>query len=165
ADTGPFFHNNSVETIEGAVAFYTGDAFNSSPSGRFLRGCNSDDPPVCRDPKAINLDATQVVAVAAFLRVINALDNIRELNKLLGAVERNELLAGEHPQDVVKRAANDIDDAIEVLAGGGLHPDAVRALKEARKLTLEASEHAPGRMRLAKRALKAINRAKTRMLS
>ncbi|MDH3441787.1 MAG: hypothetical protein OEM63_13595, partial [Gammaproteobacteria bacterium] len=26
ADTGPFFHNNSVETIEGAVAFYNGDA-------------------------------------------------------------------------------------------------------------------------------------------
>ena len=31
ADTGPFFHNNSVETIEGAVAFYNGDAFNNSP--------------------------------------------------------------------------------------------------------------------------------------
>ena len=164
ADTGPFFHNNSVETIEGAVAFYTGDAFNNSPSGRFLRGCNSDDPPVCRDPKAVNLDATQVVAVVAFLRVINALDNIRELNKLLGAVERNELLAGEHPQDVVKRAVNDIDDAIEVLAGGGLHPEAVRALKNARELTVEASKHASDRMELAKRALSAINQAKSRIV-
>ncbi|MGH8645830.1 MAG: hypothetical protein ACREX4_15755 [Gammaproteobacteria bacterium] len=164
ADTGPFFHNNSVETIEGAVAFYTGDAFNNSPAGRFLRGCNSDDPPVCRDPKAINLDATQVVAVAAFLRVINALDNIRELHKLLGAVERNELLAGEHPQDVVKRAVNDIDDAIEVLAGGGSHPEAGRALKHARELTVEASKHAPDRMKLAKRALKAIKRAKNRIV-
>jgi hypothetical protein len=63
-----------------------------------------------------------VKAVAAFLRAINALDNIRELNKLLGAVEANVLLAGEHPADVVKRAVHDIDDAIMVLQDGGLHP-------------------------------------------
>lgn len=31
ADTGPFFHNNSVETIEGAVAFYNSPVFNNSP--------------------------------------------------------------------------------------------------------------------------------------
>ena len=36
ADTGPFFHNNAIETIEGAVAFYNGDSFNDSPSGQFL---------------------------------------------------------------------------------------------------------------------------------
>ncbi len=34
ASTGPFFHNNSIETIEGAVAFYNGDSFNKSPAGR-----------------------------------------------------------------------------------------------------------------------------------
>ncbi|MCH8073973.1 MAG: hypothetical protein IIA09_18735, partial [Proteobacteria bacterium] len=36
ADTGPFFHNNSVETIEVAVAFYNGDAFTNSPAGQLL---------------------------------------------------------------------------------------------------------------------------------
>src|SRR5947209_3881127 len=36
ADTGPFFHNNAIETIEGAVAFYDGDSFNNSPAGRDL---------------------------------------------------------------------------------------------------------------------------------
>ena len=56
------------------------------------------------------------------------MDNIRELNKLLGAVEANVLLAGEHPADVAKRAVNDIDDAIMVLKDGGLHPDAVQQL-------------------------------------
>ncbi|MGH2652652.1 MAG: hypothetical protein ACRDHK_15750, partial [Actinomycetota bacterium] len=70
ADTGPFFHNNAIETIEGAVSFYNGQAFNNSPSGRFLA---SSDP----NGVGIRLDATQVVAVAAFLRVINTLENIR----------------------------------------------------------------------------------------
>ena len=65
ADTGPFFHNNSVETIEGATAFYNGDAFNGSPAGQLLVGATGS---------GINLEATQVVAVAAFLRAINALE-------------------------------------------------------------------------------------------
>lgn len=30
ADTGPLFHNNAIETIEGAVGFYNGAAFNNS---------------------------------------------------------------------------------------------------------------------------------------
>jgi hypothetical protein len=153
ADTGPFFHNNSVETIEGAVAFYNGDAFNNSPAGQFLSGGSG---------RAINLDATQVVAVAAFLRVINALDNIRELNKLLDAVKNNELLAGEHPQDIVKRAVNDIDDAIGVLSGGGLHPEAVGRLQKAREFTVEAARFSTKRrLDLARKAIVRINQAKT----
>ena len=164
ADTGPFFHNHSVETIEGAVAFYTGQAFNNSPSGRFLRGCNNSNPPVCEQERAIDLDTTQVISVAAFLRVINALENVRELNKLLGAVHRNEFLDGEHPQDVVTRAVNDIDDAIDVLKGGGLHPLAVKDLKTARKLTVKASKKPSRRISLSKRALSVINRAKKRIV-
>ena len=76
ADTGPFFHNNSVDTIEGAVAFYNGDAFTASPAAQLLIGATGS---------AINLDATQVVAVAAFLRAINALENIRSSNELLAS--------------------------------------------------------------------------------
>jgi cytochrome c peroxidase len=38
ADTGPFFHNNAVETIEKAVNFYHSGAFNRSPAGPFLGG-------------------------------------------------------------------------------------------------------------------------------
>src|SRR5438094_3254292 len=53
ASTGPFFHNNAIETIEGAVAFYDGDAFNNSPAGRFLA---SIDP----QGKGIELDGTQI---------------------------------------------------------------------------------------------------------
>ena len=155
ADTGPFFHNHSVATIEGAVAFYNGDAFNNSPAGQAIRGSAN---------KAINLDATQVVSVSAFLRVINALHNIDELNDMLGAVARNEYLDGEHPDHVVKRSINDIDDAIMVLAGGSLHPDAVSDFKKARALAEEAVQYPSRRIRLAEQAQKAIARAKSHLV-
>ena len=57
ADTSPFFHNNTVETLEAAVAFYNGDTFNESPAGQLV---------ITASGSGINLDATQVVAVAAF---------------------------------------------------------------------------------------------------
>lgn len=152
ADTPPFFHNNAVDTIEGAVGFYNSDAFNNSPSGQFLGGVTG--------ARGIDLDPDQVTAVAAFLRVINALDNIRELNKLLDAVARNVLLAGEHPQAVVKRSVNDIDDAITVLKDGGLHPEAVGELTKARELVVEAAAYPARRIALAKQALTAISAAK-----
>src|SRR6058998_1260093 len=76
AGTGPFFHNNSIETIEGAVAFYNGDSFNKSPAGQILAQA---DP----NGVGIELDGTQIVAVAAFLRVLNALENIRQSLELL----------------------------------------------------------------------------------
>jgi cytochrome c peroxidase len=56
ADTPPFFHNNVVTTVEGAVEFYSGEEFRASGSG----GLN------------INLRQDQSADVAAFLRVINA---------------------------------------------------------------------------------------------
>ena len=156
ADTGPLFHNHSVATIEGAVAFYNGDAFNNSPAGVAIRGGAT---------KAINLDATQVVSVAAFLRVINALHNIDELDDMLGAVARNEYLDGEHPEHVIKRSLNDIDDAIMVLAGGSLHPDAVGDFKDARVLAEEAVQYPSRRIKLAERAQKVIARAKSRIVN
>jgi len=151
ADTGPFFHNNAVATIEAAVDFYDGDTFNNSPAGQGLARATGGP---------IRLDATEVSAIAAFLRVINALSNIDELQGMLGAVERNERTDGEHPQDIVHRAVNDIDDAIRVLNEAGLHPDAVVDLREARELTIEADRHPAQRMDLARRALKAVNRAR-----
>lgn len=121
ADTGPFFHNNSVETIEGAVAFYNGEAFNNSPSGLFLAGI---DP----NGVGIQLDATQVVAVSAFLRVINALENIRISIDLLTRRTSASL----------RRAVFETEDAIDVLRGGGLHPGAVAHLVEAKRLARKA---------------------------
>ncbi len=122
ADTGPFFHNNSIETIEGAVAFYNGDAFNNSPAGALLIGATGS---------GINLDATQVVAVAAFLRAINALENMRSTMDVLEGIRDGEVRGGEFMDRAFARSAADIDDAIMVLTGGGIHPEAVAHLEDA----------------------------------
>lgn len=127
ADTGPFFHNNSIETIEGAVAFYNGDAFNNSPAGQLIAGATGS---------GINLDGTQVVEVAAFLRAINALENIRVSIEHL---ERAAELEREPARQALRIAVAETDDSIAVLAGGGLQPDAVAHLREARRLTERAA--------------------------
>lgn len=152
ADTGPFFHNNSVETIEGAVAFYNGDAFNNSPAGQLITGATGS---------GINLDGTQVVEVAAFLRVINALESVRV------AIERLEQ-ATTHSRDSAKQALRfamaEIDDGIAVLAGGGLHPEAVAPLREARRLADLAGRSWFRRSKLSRDAIAELQRARAELV-
>jgi cytochrome c peroxidase len=132
ADTPPFFHNNAVATIEGAVAFYNGAAFNNSPAGQLLAGATGS---------GINLDATQVEAVAAFLRVINALENIRAGVDLL---ERGD----------PRLAVEETNDAIMVLAGAELHSGAIAHLREAKRLAERAkSRQAVGALQAARAEL------------
>jgi hypothetical protein len=109
ADTAPFFHNNASATLEEAIAFYNSPVFNNSPAALGLGG-------------AINLNATQVLEVAAFLRVINAMENIRSAIAIL------QQTALRH------RAVREIEDAIAVLHGGGLHPETVTLLEAAQSL-------------------------------
>jgi mono/diheme cytochrome c family protein len=157
ADTGPFFHNHAVETIEGAVGFYDGEAFNNSPAGRFLK---STDP----NGAGIELDATQIVAIAAFLRVINALENIRSSvdcltrSAAMGFAERQEALR------LLRLAAHDTNDGIRVLSGAGLHPEAVADLVTARGLAERAATSLFGRRRLTREAIQAQERARSRMI-
>ncbi len=145
ADTGPFFHNNSVETIEGSVAFYNGDAFNDSPAGQLVAGATGS---------GINLDGTQVVAVAAFLRVINALENIRETIALM---ERSMQASPERARVFLGRALEETGDPIFVLRAGGLHPEAVGHLEVSRDLIQQAlvlysSNQVEGAIRAQERA-------------
>lgn len=157
ADTGPFFHDNAVETIEGAVAFYNGQAFNNSPAGRFLASL---------DPQrvGIRLDATQVVAVAAFLRVINALENIRQSIELLN--QSTALGASERAQAtrLLKRAGKETEDGIAVLAGGGLHPEAVAHLGAAKRQIGRAVHSSLRRDRLAREAIEAHGKARAQLI-
>jgi cytochrome c peroxidase len=140
ADTGPFFHNNIKETIEDAVDFYNSDEFNN-PRQASAR---------------INHDDTQVTAVAAFLRVINAIENIRSTNqKLENAEEASGLNQAQKHLDL---AIAEITDAIEVLSGGDLHPDAVKDLEKARKDVVDAKKI---KNNLARNML--INKARTRV--
>lgn len=123
ADTGPFFHNNSVETIEAAVAFYNGDSFTNSPAGQLLINATGS---------GINLDATQIVAVAAFLRAINVLENLRVSVELLDQASGLADPASLKIDGLLLRASAETDDAIQVLAGGGLDAESISRLHAAR---------------------------------
>lgn len=155
ADTGPFFHNNSVETIEGAVAFYNGDAFNNSPAGALIVGATGS---------GINLDATQVVAVAAFLRVINALENARASDELLVNVYPTPAISAERQKTLLERATFEIEDAIAVLSGAGLHPHAIEHLRSAQDEVQTAVDRSAGRKGRVRKAREHIAEAKNRMV-
>jgi mono/diheme cytochrome c family protein len=150
ADSGPFFHNNAVETLEGAVAFYDGAAFNNSPAGRAVGG--------------IALEATQIVAVAAFLRVLNALENIRSGRGSLESALRLGYFERRRADTLVRRALVDTGDAIEVLAGGGLHPQAVLQLERARAAAEAARGNLLGRRGQLERAVAALDAARAQMI-
>ena len=153
ADTGPFFHNNTIQTIEGAVGFYDGESFNNSPSGRFLAGT---DP----EGVGIELDGTQIVAIAAFLRVVNTLENIRQSNQSLTQVGTLGFFERTRGRELLGRAANETADAIAVLSAGGLHPDAVLILERARDLIARSVRSPFNRRGLAREAIREQERAR-----
>jgi hypothetical protein len=156
ADTGPFFHNNAVETIEGAVAFYNGDAFNKSPSGLALAKT---------DPRGIGirLDATQLVAVAAFLRVVNALENIRQSIELLEAGAGKGFGDRKEARELLERAVSETRDSIQVLESGGLHPEAVAHLRSAARLADKAARSFFLRGGLARQAIDEQRKARAQL--
>ena len=155
ADTGPFFHNNAIETIEGSVAFYNGDAFNNSPAGQLIQQATGS---------GINLDGTQVVEVSAFLRVINALENIRQSIELLEPVARKSHQTVEQGLRLLDLAARETEDSIMVLSAGGLHPEAVQHLKEALRLTRKAKRSIFSKSHLARQAIELQQKARAELV-
>ncbi|TCK18226.1 cytochrome c peroxidase [Thiogranum longum] len=119
ADSGPFFHANQIDTVEGLIAFYT--------SKRHLRN-GEVLPPI------VEMNGSQVANVGAFMRVLNADENIRSAIEL---IKQAELLYNRSDRNTnLKIAVSEIDDAIEVLQGGNLHySDALPALKKARRFS------------------------------
>jgi hypothetical protein len=130
ADTGPFFHNNSISTIEGAIAFFNSDAFNNPPGFGALIG-------------GIRLEPTEIEAVAAFLRVINALENLRSSKDLAKRAKAARTKSSD-ARELLTLSISEIEDATEVLKGGGLHPETQGKLQ--RVVTLyESAIRIPGR--------------------
>ncbi|MDD2760716.1 MAG: hypothetical protein PHH11_10545 [Methylomonas sp.] len=107
ADTAPFFHNNAVSTLEEAIAAYNSDAFNTSP-GSLSKGLD----------RKVKLDSTQVVAVASFLRAVNALENIRLSDRLDN--QARQINNNTTARELAKLASEENKDAIEVLKEGKL---------------------------------------------
>ena len=161
ADTAPFFHNNSVTTLEGAVGFYDGDAFNESPAGVFLK---SIDP----NKKGIEIDTTQIQAITAFLRVLNAIENIRQTSTLLDETLMRPPPRRETPRELLTRARQLLEGALRVLGqggSGGLTAQAASAqLNAALRLIERAADyHEPPRS-VIDEALAAVKRARSELM-
>lgn len=155
ADTPPFFHNNSIKTLEGAIAFYNGDSFNNSPAGQLIVNATGS---------GINLDATQVDAVAAFLRLINALENIRRSTELLKSFVKNEFLGDVAFDDLTFVAAEEVNDAIMVLSEANLQPRALIKLRNAIRLVKKANNSYPPKRDLIKKALAQLENARNELI-
>ena len=129
ADSGPFFHNNSAATIEDAVHFYTTTTFSGPPPAL-----------------PFDFSGAQINQVAAFLRALNALENIRSSNLYSEQAQREvQKLA----RQTVKLVVAETEDALQVLTDGplDLSPDAVDLLEEALDLEMEADKTAAARQR------------------
>jgi hypothetical protein len=133
ADTGPFFHNNLAATIEDAVSFYGSSAFNSSPGVGGPLGVGF-----------ISLSSEDINAIAAFLREINALENIRATQELVDFVKANEFAP--KTGDLLSLAMAETDDALQVLVApsGNLSAAATHDLNTAKQTILIAQANPAG---------------------
>ena len=150
ADTAPFFHSNVVNTIEEAVNFYNSTQFNNAPGfGANIGG--------------INLEATEVAAVGAFLRVINALENIRSAVNMETRARNAKFL--NDAVDLLKLSISELTDAVDVLHGAGLHPEAQIKLRRAIELDQQAmtTSSRSARQALIDEAIALKNAARTDM--
>jgi hypothetical protein len=131
ADTGPFFHNNVfLSGIEGAIAFYSSPAFAASPLGPLLN---------------IQMTQPDINDIGAFLRALNAAENVRQIRKRVVHV-RDVRSAGNTA--ILNVAIADCQDALDDLlqrrVGTSstittLNPNAVQALQTI-KQTLETAK-------------------------
>ncbi len=122
ADTAPYFHNNSVSTLEEAIAAYNSDAFNQSPGSLTSKAHD----------RRVKLDATQITAIASFLRAINALENIRQSNRLDN--QAKQIANSATARELAKLGLKENLDAIQVLKDGkvlGGYAQAIQKLESA----------------------------------
>jgi hypothetical protein len=123
ADTAPLFHNNSASNIEDAVAHYASENFRTSPAG----------------PLNIQLSEGEQRDIAAFLRVLNAGENIRQVRKRLEFV-RNNRSSGN--TKLLTVALADTQDALDVLVERSLNPTARQALSTVKQTLIIAQANA-----------------------
>jgi cytochrome c peroxidase len=120
ADSGRLFHNGAVATVEEAVAIYNLEIFNESETGSALAR---------RFGHPTDLDPQEVLDIAAFLRVINARDNILQTQKLLNIATKAGSWNRARASQALLEAWHETEDAILVLQGANLHPIAVASLR------------------------------------
>ena len=100
------------------------------------------------------------MAVAALLRVINVLENERSARDLIDRIKIATSSA--QAKELAALAISEIDDAVEVLVGGGLHRKAQKEFVKARGNAQKAGDanNASGRITEANKALGNLTTAK-----
>ena len=129
ADTPPFFHDNSADTLEEVVDFYRSDVFGRSNSG---------------GGDAFFMSDQQRDQLAAFMRALNVLENIREATAAIDSLPRSLVLS--RPR-IINDAQLQVRDAIRVLGQGNIRPyrrTALPALQQA-QLKLQARQTSAAR--------------------
>ncbi len=117
ADTAPFFHHNNLGSegpsinFPGAIAFYSSDAFNSSPAGQKL---------IAQFGTPITLPNNSVVDIAAFLRVLNTFFNLDLATQRLQASKRLNSDYWDYRSDLqrglLSLGRKEVADALRVLS-------------------------------------------------
>lgn len=121
-DTAPFFHNNSADTLEDVVDFYRSAVFSRSISGA---------------SNAFVIDDTQRNQLAAFMRALNVLENIRSATASIDSLPDARVLA--RPR-IVNDARQQVQDAIRVLREGNIQPYRTTALPALQRASIELLE-------------------------
>jgi hypothetical protein len=138
ADTGPFFHNHMSPDLESAIAFYGSDSFKNGLAPKAVPIQISADP---ADP--------EVQAIGAFLRVLNALENIRSS---IQVAERGRTMTRVADlRDLARLSLAETTDALEALSKGAFVNHAEPVIRSARtrllaaKVALEVAHRLPVR--------------------
>ena len=106
----------------------------------------------------IRIETTEVAAIAAFCRVLNALENIRsaiEFAEFARDAPKKPRTAGA----LIELALADVEDAIEVLDCGGLHPRAQQNLRTAQELLTQKKKKSKVKKKVIQPGLDALARA------
>ncbi|HFE39617.1 MAG TPA: hypothetical protein ENK06_14580 [Gammaproteobacteria bacterium] len=149
ADTAPYFHHNGAATLEEAIAFYDSAEFKNSVEGQRLLLMDTGGQEM----------AIEVDALAAFLRVINVIENIRSssdyLTRAMGQSTRNA-------KKLLNIAKSDVKDILRVLGEGELHENTWSDFREAKNLITSAKKASDVATRdgLIAQAMDAIQAAK-----
>jgi len=121
ADTMGAFHNNAATDLETAVGYYASDTFRKSEAGAEL---------------PIQLAPLDIENIGAFLRTLNAAENMREIRKRVEFVRENRAPGN---SAILAIARNDAEDALADLAPKALSPVAQADLAAVKALLTTAS--------------------------
>src|SRR5262249_36710224 len=118
AFTPPFFHNNSINTIEGAVGFYT-FAFSSQ-----FQGANTSFQP------EQGFTPTTIQAIASFIRVVGSLEKIHSTISLENRALDPSATTSQ-ALELLGIAQAELGQGVTVLTQAELHPTAVVDMNQA----------------------------------